>query len=123
MRPCTRARWPRARGGRAGTAWSFDTAEDRWWHAQLAKLVEGLKALADERTGLLSTGTAPGHGWGIPRRLELVREVNERSLDSPEARARWDDALASIPDECPWYARVSLTPQFGLCQGTGYQRA
>jgi formylglycine-generating enzyme required for sulfatase activity len=105
----------RARGtattseGRA--SWAFDTDEDRWWHAQLTKLVESLKEFIDEEHGLASAGISLEHGWGIVRRLALVGTIEERSLTSPEACARWEEALASIRDD---YEGLELTPQFGL---------
>jgi formylglycine-generating enzyme required for sulfatase activity len=108
----------RARGKKAlseGKAdWAFDSPEDRWWHAQLVKLIEGLRAFSDEDTGLSSAGSSSEHGWGIARRLEFARTIEERSLTGAEARAQWDEALASIRDECPWYAGLELTPQLGL---------
>jgi formylglycine-generating enzyme required for sulfatase activity len=109
----------RARGrpsGDAGSPWTFDAIEDRWWHNQLAKLIGGVKALSDEENGLLSGGFAGEHGWGMKRRLDFSRTIEERSLHGPAAAARWDEALASIrdPSECPWYGRVALSPQLGL---------
>ena len=95
--------------------WSFETSEDRWWHAQVTKLIEGIEALADEETGLIS-GLSPEHGWGIERRLEFARTVEERTVTGTEARRRWDEALASIRDvgECPDYGGLVIGPQVGL---------
>jgi hypothetical protein len=34
--------------------WLFTDAQDKWWHNQLEKLVNGIRAFADEGTGLFS---------------------------------------------------------------------
>ncbi len=100
--------------GRA--SWTFAATEDRWWHDQLTKLIEGLRVFSNREHGLCSAGISPEHGWSIERRLDFARTVEERSITGAEARARWDEALASIRDlgECPWYARLALSPQVGL---------
>jgi len=100
----------------SATVWTFDSTEDRWWHDQLVKLIDGLRSLSDRERGLVSAGISPGHGWGIRRRLEFAETLAGRSVTGPEARARWDEALASIRDQSqnPWYSRVELTPQIGL---------
>ena len=97
--------------------WTFDDDQDKWWHNQLEKLITGLESFSDDATGgLLSGGVSPDHGWGVERRLDFARSIEARSLSGPEASARWDEALASIrdPQQCPWYARVELSPQLGL---------
>jgi formylglycine-generating enzyme required for sulfatase activity/serine/threonine protein kinase len=111
----TRARPASAAGLAAGSALEFASSEDRWWHAQLAKLVDGLNALTNPDTGLLS-GVSPEHGWGVRRRLEFARTVEERTLSGAEARARWAEAIASIrdPERSPAYGGLVLAPQIGL---------
>ncbi|MGH7152000.1 MAG: hypothetical protein ACREIU_14945, partial [Planctomycetota bacterium] len=96
--------------------WTFEDTEDRWWHAQLGKLIDGLKGISDSEKGLLSAGTSPEHGWGVKRRLEFARTIEERSLDGPEAKARWGGAIASIRDraQCPMYGGLEIEPQVGL---------
>lgn len=96
--------------------WRFGNPQDKWWHNQLAKLVEGLRALADPSTGLLSEGTSEEHGWGIRKREAVAGSVLERSTDGPEAAAKWRDAIASIrdPEQCPLYRGLELRPQLGL---------
>jgi formylglycine-generating enzyme required for sulfatase activity len=42
-----------------------------------------------------------------------VRSLAARSVDGPEAAARWREARSSIR-ECPWYAGLALAPQLGL---------
>jgi formylglycine-generating enzyme required for sulfatase activity len=103
-------------GATENAGWTFDSTEDRWWHDQLVKLIDGLRSFADPEHGLVSAGISAGHGWGIARRLAFAETLAERSVTGPEARARWDEVLASIHDqeECPWYSRVELTPQIGL---------
>jgi len=91
----------------------FADEEDRWWHAQLVKLVHELRRLGDPHEGLCSDGIAPGHGAGVARRLALVRELRARGLESAEARERWRAATAAIRAS-PHYRGLELAPQFGL---------
>ncbi|MEM7308016.1 MAG: SUMF1/EgtB/PvdO family nonheme iron enzyme [Planctomycetota bacterium] len=86
--------------------WRFATQEERWEHDTLSHLVARIDQLGPE-AGLLADVRA--------RRAELDRLVLA-TLDGEEARARWDEAIASIqnPDTCPAYAGLSLQPQFGL---------
>lgn len=93
--------------------WSFAASQDRWWHAQLTKLVARLEAFADPDTGLL-TGKSPEHGWGVQRRLEWSKACRARTLEDAEAMSRWAQATASIRDECLPYAGLELAPQLGL---------
>jgi serine/threonine protein kinase/formylglycine-generating enzyme required for sulfatase activity len=94
--------------------YEFDDGEDRWWHAQLSKLVSDLSSFKDEKAGgLFSSGTSEKYGWGIVKRLEFARTIRERSLDGPEASKRWKEAVAAIAAS-PQYAGMKLTPQLGL---------
>ncbi len=95
---------------------NFTETEDRWWHNQLAKLVDGLKAFTDPKSGLLSAGVSADHGWGMRKRHEFARTVEERTVSGSQARASWVEAIASIrdPGECPLYEGLVLTPQLGL---------
>jgi formylglycine-generating enzyme required for sulfatase activity/serine/threonine protein kinase len=91
-----------------------DDREDRWWHAQLSTLVSDLQGFTDDkRGGLFSAGVSSAHGWGIVKRAEFARTIRERSLDSPEAKRRWDDAIASIAAS-PRYGGLKLSPRIGL---------
>ena len=96
--------------------WTFEETEDRWWHGQLVKLVDGLKTFSDAEKGLLTAGTSPEHGWGVKRRLDFARTIEERSVAGPEVRARWAEAIASIRDraQCPMYDGLEIEPQVGL---------
>jgi formylglycine-generating enzyme required for sulfatase activity len=96
--------------------WTFAEEQQRWWHNQLAKLVQGLENCADPVAGLASAGISPEHGWGIRRRAEFARTIEERSLTGQEAAARWAVACASIADreQCPAYDGLQLAPQLGL---------
>ena len=96
--------------------WHFADSEDQWWHDQLAGLVAGIEALADERTGLAGSGIAPPHGWSIQRRLAFAQRVEEESRSGPEAARRWREAIASIADQsqCPAYGGLVIAPQLGL---------
>ncbi len=94
----------------------FEVDQDKWWHNQLEKLVNGIRAFSDAETGLASSGTSPEHGWGVRKRFEFASAIAEWSLSSAEAAAAWARAIASIADpaECPAYGGLRLTPQLGL---------
>ncbi|MFN0007473.1 MAG: SUMF1/EgtB/PvdO family nonheme iron enzyme [Planctomycetota bacterium] len=96
--------------------WVFPQREDQILHALLSKLVTDLEAFMDPRTGLASSGASIEHGWGIERRLEFAKAIEERSVSGAEARARWTLAIESIrtPARCPKYDALSLEPQLGL---------
>jgi len=92
----------------------FEDGDDRWWHAQLSKLVSDLKSFTDEKTGgLFSSGTSAKYGWGIVKRLDYARAIQQRSVDGPEAKKRWKEAVAAVAIS-PEYADMKLDPQRGL---------
>jgi len=95
---------------------AFARNEDKWWHSQLVKLVNGLKALSDTETGIFSFGTSPGNGWGVMKRLEFARTIEDLSIGCQQARFLWTDAIASIsdPTQCPVYGGLRIAPQLGL---------
>ncbi|MBL8755611.1 MAG: SUMF1/EgtB/PvdO family nonheme iron enzyme [Planctomycetes bacterium] len=98
------------------TAWrtyTFADASDRWWHAQLERLIADLDAFADAQTGLFSAGISPAHGWGVVKRRDFAAAIVERSLDGADARQRWTAALAAIAAS-PRYPGLHLAPQLGL---------
>jgi formylglycine-generating enzyme required for sulfatase activity/serine/threonine protein kinase len=100
--------------GRAEGSDMPSEGEDRWWHTQLSKLVSDLRELTDEgRGGLFSAGTSDRHGWGIVKRSEFARTIEERSVSGPQAKRRWDEAVAAIAKN-PKYAGLALAPQIGL---------
>jgi formylglycine-generating enzyme required for sulfatase activity len=93
---------------------NFDDLDDRWWNGQLSKLVTDLTNLDKaENGGLCSTGMTPTHGWGIPRRVEAARQIEEDSIIGADARKKWADAIASIRADRR-FEHLELTPQFGL---------
>jgi hypothetical protein len=93
--------------------WEFEVEEDSWWHAELSKLVSDLEGFRDEeRGGLFSSGTSEAHGWGIPKRAAVTRSIAERSVDGPEARRRWEKAVAAIAGS-PKYGGLSIAPSSG----------
>ncbi len=96
--------------------WNFADGQRRWWHNQLEKLVSGLKAISSPGSGLATNGVSAEHGWGVTKRAEFARMIEERSVSSPEAAALWTEAIASIANatECPGYSELRLTPQIGL---------
>ncbi len=94
--------------------YEFEDAEDRWWHAQLSKLVSDLEAFTDEKKGgLLSSGISEVRGWGVVKRWEFARTIQERSMEGPEAKRRWTEAIAAI-EKSPRYGGLTLVPQLGL---------
>jgi len=94
--------------------WEFDAGEDTWWQAQLARLVSEIQEFEDaERGGLFSNGVSEPHGWGIPRRAEFARTIRLRSLESDDARRRWQQAIAAMGTNIR-YAGLALSPQIGL---------
>jgi len=96
--------------------WSFADGQDRWWHIQLSKLVAGLQAFVDPERGLFSSGISQEHGWGMEKRADFARSIEDRSVSGAEARRRWAEAIASVRDpvQCPKYAGLVLEPQLGL---------
>ena len=96
------------------TTFEFEDGDDRWWHAQLSKLVLDLQAFADERAGgLFSAGISPEHGWGVPRRAEFARTIEERSVSGAEAAKRWAEAVSAIASS-PKYGGLAIEPVVGL---------
>jgi len=104
------------RAAAARREWTFADSQDRWWHRELSKLVAGLQAFTDPKSGLFSAGISQEHGWGIEKRAEFARGIEERSVSGAEARRLWAEASASVRDpvQCPKYAGLVLAPQLGL---------
>jgi len=99
----------------ARRTWKFASEEDRWWHAQLEKLVAAVEAFADPKTGLWK-GTSEKWGLGIEGRQAWAATVGEKTVTGPEAKKKWAAAIASIADPkvCPAYHGLRITPQLGL---------
>jgi len=93
--------------------WSFANGEANWWHVQLTKLVTDLDLLRDPKTGLFSSGISEARGWGIVRRAEFARSIEERSVSGEDAKRRWSEAIGAIVSS-PKYGGLTLTPQLGL---------
>jgi serine/threonine protein kinase/formylglycine-generating enzyme required for sulfatase activity len=96
--------------------WNFADAQDKWWHNQLEKLVEGLKKFSALETGLAGSGTSAEHGWGIRKRAEFAAGISDRSVRGREAAAKWTEATSSLANarECPAYDGLRIAPQLGL---------
>jgi formylglycine-generating enzyme required for sulfatase activity/serine/threonine protein kinase len=105
-----------AAGARAGTStgpgWRFADEDDRWWHAELEKLLAALSEFGAERTGLMR-GCTPEHGWGVAQRFEFAAAIAERSVSGPEVKALWEQARSAIAVS-PKYGGLKLAPQTGL---------
>ncbi|NOT29666.1 MAG: protein kinase, partial [Planctomycetes bacterium] len=91
--------------------WTFDDDEDKWWHNQLEKLVSGIQAFADERTGLLSEGTSPETGWGVKKRLANALLLRAGFAPEGEHAKAWSAVMPAIRSA---YPGLTLTPQLGL---------
>ncbi|MFN0242394.1 MAG: SUMF1/EgtB/PvdO family nonheme iron enzyme [Planctomycetota bacterium] len=92
--------------------WRFADDDDRWWHAQMEKLVAALSAFGDDQQGLMR-GISAERGWGVAKRLEFAASIDERSVSGPDARTRWDEAIGAIASS-PKYGGLKLAPQLGL---------
>ena len=97
----------------AWRTYEFVDAIDRWWHAQLERLVADLAAFADPETGLFSAGIAKERGWGVGKRRAFAAEVAARSLGSDGAQQAWAAARSAIAAS-EKYAGLRLLPQLGL---------
>lgn len=82
----------------------FASTEDQWQHDTLAGLVDELRKMLDAEYGLIAD---------VEWRLEFARTIREKSLTSPDARRRWEEAMA-YAESSGLYEGVSLTPQLGL---------
>ena len=91
----------------------YEDPEDAWWDRQLAKLVAELEAFSDPRTGLAGDTLAEPFGWGVTKRYEFARTIQDRSVEGPQARERWSEATAAI-EASPRYGGLRLAPQLGL---------
>ena len=91
--------------------WVFADAEDKWWHNQLEKLVQGLAAFAEAKTGLFSEGTSEAHGWGLKKRLASALLLRAGFAPEGEHGKAWSAALPEIRAAVPGLA---LAPQLGL---------
>jgi formylglycine-generating enzyme required for sulfatase activity/serine/threonine protein kinase len=95
-------------------AFEFDNPQDDWWCEQLVELIDSLKDLRDAQAGGLCTSAVwEVHGWGMLKRLDFARTVEERSLSGAEPKRRWEEAIAAIA-KSPKYGRLQLRPQLGL---------
>jgi formylglycine-generating enzyme required for sulfatase activity len=97
----------------------YADAEKSWWDRQLRVLVSNLELLQDEKTGLAGVGITSEQGWGVGRRYELAKSLRERTIDGPEARRRWEEAILAIAKSEKYRDTVFpggglLTPQEGL---------
>jgi formylglycine-generating enzyme required for sulfatase activity/predicted Ser/Thr protein kinase len=86
--------------------------EARWWHAQLTQLIDGLEALLDRRTGLLSSdGLSPRTGASVPARLAAAQRLRAGFAPGGEHARRWEEDLPRIRAA---YPGLDVAPQMGL---------
>jgi len=95
----------------ARAEWTFDDDQDRWWHNQLERLVDGIRALADEQTGLLWEGISPQHGWGVGKRLANAVALRDAFAAGGDSARAW---TAALPEIRAAYPGLTLTPQLAL---------
>ncbi|MGK0521746.1 MAG: serine/threonine protein kinase/formylglycine-generating enzyme required for sulfatase activity [Planctomycetota bacterium] len=75
--------------------WTFETSEDQAKHDTLTELVEGLRALLDPATGLLSEdeqAASPGHGWSVPRRIAFAKDLKVWFAPGGKYAKAWSEA-------------------------------
>ena len=93
--------------------YEFDDPEKEWWNRQLVKLVSDLEALRDPKAGLMNDVLAEPFGWGVAKRYKFAKSIGERSIDSPEAKRLWWEAIAAIRSSAK-YGGLEIVPQMGL---------
>ncbi|MFT7671322.1 MAG: serine/threonine protein kinase/formylglycine-generating enzyme required for sulfatase activity [Planctomycetota bacterium] len=97
--------------------WSFPAElgsenRPRWWHNQMMRLIENLRAMGDTEDGLLNKdGVSPEHGWSIARRLVYAKTLRDDFASKGLLALRWQEALPSINRA---YPRLALRAQAGL---------
>jgi formylglycine-generating enzyme required for sulfatase activity len=94
----------------ARRSFTFEGEDDGWWHTQVLKLISELEAFADERTGLMGSGTTAASGWGVERRLQHLRSARARLQDDAAA---WEASARRVLENSV-YGGLVLAPQFGL---------
>ncbi|MFN9786380.1 MAG: serine/threonine protein kinase [Planctomycetia bacterium] len=93
--------------------YEFEDPEKEWWNRSLSKLVGDLEKLRDPKTGLMNDVLAEPFGWGVAKRYEFAQTIGDRSIDGPEARRLWDEAIAAIKSS-PKHGGLEIVPQMGL---------
>jgi serine/threonine protein kinase/formylglycine-generating enzyme required for sulfatase activity len=93
--------------------YEFDDPEKEWWNRQLVKLVSDLEALRDPQTGLMNDVLAEPFGWGVAKRYAFAKTIGDLSVDSPEAKRLWSEAIAAIKSSAK-YDGLAIEPQMGL---------
>ena len=91
---------------------SFASEEDRWWFGELRQLVGEIEAFADPEHGVI-TGLSEEHGWGVQRRLDYARTIEERTVKSAGARRDWERAKQAVASD-PRFESFELDVQIGL---------
>jgi formylglycine-generating enzyme required for sulfatase activity len=93
--------------------YAFEDPEQEWWNRSLSKLVGDLEKLRDPKSGLMNDVLVEPFGWGVRKRHEFAQTIGDRSVDGPEARRLWDEAIAAIKAS-PKYGGLEIVPQMGL---------
>ncbi|MFT7484686.1 MAG: serine/threonine protein kinase/formylglycine-generating enzyme required for sulfatase activity [Candidatus Paceibacteria bacterium] len=74
--------------------WGFANEADEWWHGHLTKLIEGLDSL--ERDLLAPDIVTNEHGWSIPMRLAVARQLEADFAVGEKYASAWVDSLPKI---------------------------
>lgn len=88
---------------------SFESLSDRWWRNRLEHLVADVDGLAEPDRGPLH-GFAPEFGWGVSRRLDFVRKIDQAFEPGEEFASRWE----SFNETRVGRAEPPLAPIWGL---------
>ncbi len=84
-----------------------------WADLQVASTVRAIADFQDPSSGAHSRAITPEFGWGVPRRLDEARRLEQMFAAGGEVQRRWSKALADI-NAAPEFAGLDLGVQMGL---------
>ncbi len=91
----------------------YEDPDDRWWDVQLSKLVSDLERLRHPKTGLMGDALSESFGWGMRKRYEFAKNIEELSLAGMTSKKLWAEAITAVRSS-PKYGGLELVPQLGL---------
>jgi formylglycine-generating enzyme required for sulfatase activity len=89
--------------------WAFSSLDDRWWHAQLLRLITELETFGGDQGRV--RGIDPDSGWGVARRRDFLQGLVRLTIEEP-AEA-WRAAEIRVAGNRR-YTGLRLRPQLGL---------